>query len=123
MRKEDNYMTQDEFLNKCKTAEAKYIAEIAKISQEYFASKLPFRIGDVIEFKNYVNSGYILVEHLFFKNLKEFMDNPYEYNPTIYIEGRKVNADGSFQHILSHYNNTRCSENDFVRIVNIRPHE
>lgn len=116
-------MTDEELLRRCKFAESNYRRELSKICDEYYSSNLKFRIGDVIEFKNYVNSGYITVERLFIKNLKEYMADPYENRPAIVVEGRKLNSDGKFQRIFSNYATTQCWASDFVKIINIHPHD
>lgn len=113
-------MDNSELLRRFKIAQKKYSNERAQISEEYFKANLNFKVGDIVFVKSrYRWEGNMYVNRIYFRNIDDYIRDPYGFVPVVEISGWLVLENGMFGRCLSHYDSRAANAKDVIRVTDI----
>lgn len=105
-----------ELLNRCFAARTRYENEIDLLKEQFIISNTNVRIGNIVEFKNMIKSGVMIVDDIWLKlsaheNFDE-IKSPNNFIHQIYFDGRLKMPNGNFSSLSS-----RIRATDVMRII------
>lgn len=102
-----------EYLELCQSAKKRYKAELKRLADDFIKTNISFKVGDIVEMKNYVMSGTYIVDKIFMNVDDDFdaVQSPQCYIYQIQVEGRKLNNEGHPMTLSSRFKAT-----DIIRV-------